>query len=100
MCVFTQIFLDSCPVPLFPSESRGPSTACVTLSDAVSDVIQQLGLTDRRIIHVMARFVALQSSRPLNMFKQVKFAQAKPRVILIYAICHHMLELIKISAEH
>lgn len=88
MCVFTQIFLDSCPVPLFSSESRGPSTACVTLSDAVSDVIQQLGLTDRRIIRVMAQFVTLQSSRPLNMFKQVKLAQAKSYLNLCYLSSH------------
>lgn len=98
--MFTQIFLDSCPVPPFSSESRGPSTACVTLSNAVSDVIQQPSLTDRRIILVMAQFVTLQSSRPLNKFKQVKSTRAKPRVVLISAICHHMLELIKISAEH
>ena len=92
------------PVPLFLSEkSRGPTTACVTLSNAVSNVIQHLKLTDRRIILIIARFVTMQSSRPLYMSKQVKSlserAEARVFLFLIYVICHHMLQLIKIRAE-
>lgn len=45
----------------------------------------------------------MQSSRPLYMSKQVKSlserAEARVFLFLIYVICHHMLQLIKIRAE-
>lgn len=60
----------------FPLSPEAPP-----LTSAASVVIQYPGLTDRRIILVMARFVSTQSSRPLYMLRQVKSRQAKPRVI-------------------
>lgn len=60
-CTWNKYFLS---FPLSPAASL--------LHNAVSDVIQHPELTERRTILVMARFVTMQSSRPLYMFKQVK----------------------------
>lgn len=45
--------------------------------------IQQLRLTDRRIILVMAQFVTLQSSRPLNMFKHIRSREGRAEKSLL-----------------
>lgn len=83
---FEQILPDSRP-SLFLSESRGPTTACATLHNAVSDVIQHVELTERRIILVIARFVTMQSSRPLFTFKHVK-SPSKIRELLDLNLCY------------
>lgn len=55
--------------------------------------IQQLGLTDRRIILVMAQFVTVQSSRPLNTFKHVRSSKkGEPRNLCVHVICHRTLD--------
>ena len=77
------------PVPLFSSEeSLGPTTACVTFSNAVSNVIQHLELTDRRIILIIAWFVTMQSSRPLYMSKQVKSLSKQAEEFFILNLCY------------
>lgn len=72
------------------TESWGSVTARVALCNAVSNAIQHLELTDRRIILVIARFVTMQSSRPLYMFKQVKSPskRAAPTIIRsLFMLC-------------
>lgn len=76
------------PVPLFSCELRGPTTACVTLHNAVSDVIQHPELTDRRIILVIAGFVTVQSSRPLYVFKHVKSLSRPSQELFDLNLCY------------
>lgn len=72
------------------TESWGSVTARVALCNAVSNAIQHLELTDQRIILVIARFVTMQSPRPLYMFKQVKSPskRAAPTIIRsLFMLC-------------
>lgn len=88
-----QKFPDSCLSLSFGfqgTESWGSITARVALCSAVSNAIQHLELTDRRIILVIAWFVTMQSSRPLYMFKQVKSPskRAAPTIIRsLFMLC-------------
>lgn len=56
--------------------------------------IQQVRLTERRIIPVMAQFVTVQSSRPLNTFKHVTSSRREEarNLFMLSVITHRMIK--------